>query len=64
MLSVLRKGVVVPSKSFARRAMSNSDAFAFKGVATSDIAEATFRVPEGSKISLMGANEAGESYIF
>ena len=44
--------------------MSNSDAFAFKGVATSDIAEATFRVPEGSKISLMGANEAGESYIF
>jgi hypothetical protein len=61
MFSVLRKGMVVPSKSFARRAMS--DAFVFKGVATSDIAEASFRVAEGSKVSLMGSNETGK-YVF
>jgi ATPase subunit of ABC transporter with duplicated ATPase domains len=61
MFSVLRKGMVVPSKSFARRAMS--DAFVFKGVATSDIAEASFRVAEGSKVSLMGSNETAKSDI-
>lgn len=61
MFSVLKKGIVVPSKSFARRAMS--DAFMFKGVSTSDIADASFRVSEGSKISLMGKNERAKSDI-
>lgn len=59
---MLRKGVVMPSKSFALRAMS-ADAFAFKGIATSDIAEATFRVTEGSKVSLMGANDTAKSDV-
>lgn len=62
MLSVLRKGVVAPSQSFARRAMS--DAFVFKGVATTNIAEASFRISEGSKIALMGSNDKGECVFY
>lgn len=62
MFSSLRKGVIVPSRSFAQRALS-TDAFLFKGVATSHVAEASFRVPEGSKVALMGTNEAAKSDI-
>ena len=59
MLSVVRKGLLLPCvRSCGRRAMS-SEAVIFKGVTASNIAEASFFIPEGSKVSLMGPNDAG-----
>jgi ATPase subunit of ABC transporter with duplicated ATPase domains len=41
----------------------SSDALIFKGVSTSNIVDASFLIPEGSKVSLMGPNDAAKSQL-